>query len=64
LNFIIRLLHNPDFNNIIKQSVPDDTINKCREIYFENQEINSEKFTIEDDGQKLKIKRTKNYVCE
>jgi hypothetical protein len=43
LNFIIRLLHNPDFDNIIKQQVPDDTINKCREIYFENQDINSEK---------------------
>ena len=64
LNFIIRLLHNPDFDNIIKQQVPDDTINKCREIYFENQNINSEKFTIEDDGKRLKIKRTKNYVCE
>lgn len=52
MNFIIRLLHGTKFNNIIEQEVPDDTINKCREIYFHNQDINSENFALEDDGKK------------
>ena len=64
MNFIIRLLHGTKFNNIIEQEVPDDTINKCREIYFHNQDINSENFALEDDGKKIKIKKTRSYICE
>jgi hypothetical protein len=64
MNFIIRLLHKTKFDDIIGKAVPDDTINKCREVYFENQNINDENFTIEDDGKKLKIKKTNGYICE
>ena len=64
MNFIIRLLHKTKFEDIIKETIPDDTINKCREVYFNNQDINNEKFTIVDDGKKLKIKRGKGYICE
>jgi len=64
MNFIVRLLHGTKFNNIVSSSVPDDTINKCREVYFNNQDIDSEKFNIIDDGKKLKIKRGTGYICE
>jgi len=64
MNFIIRLLHNANFDNIISNEVPDDTINKCREIYFNNQDINTDKFNLHDDGNKITIKRGKGYICE
>jgi hypothetical protein len=64
MNFIIRLLYGTKFDEIIKATIDDDTVNKCREVYFNNQNINNEKFTIIDDGKKLKIKRGKGYICE
>ena len=64
MNFIIRLLHNANFDNIISNEVPDDTINKCREIYFNNQDINTDKFNLYDDGNKITVKRGKGYICE
>jgi hypothetical protein len=64
MNFIIRLLHKTKFDEIIGKAVSDDTINKCREVYFENQNINDENFTIIDTGKGLKIKKTNGYICE
>jgi hypothetical protein len=58
------LLHNANFDNIISNEVPDDTINKCREIYFNNQDINTDKFNLYDDGNKITVKRGKGYICE
>jgi hypothetical protein len=64
MNFIIRLVNGIKFDDIIKQNIPDDTVNKCREIYFHNQDINSENFEIVETGKKLKIRKGKGYVCE
>lgn len=65
MNFIFRLLNGAKFDDIVSVAVPDDTINKCREIYFHNQDINSEKFEIvEGKGGRLKIKRGSGYICE
>lgn len=64
MNFIIRLLHGTTFDKIISQKVPDDTINECREVYFNNQNITLENYAIEDDGKRIKIKRTPGYICE
>ena len=64
MNFIIRLLHGTKFDKIISQKVPDDTINECREVYFNNQNITLENYAIEDDGRRIKIKKTAGYICE
>ena len=64
MNFIIRLLHGTKFDKIISQKVPDDTINECREVYFNNQNITLENYAIEDDGKRIKIKKTAGYICE
>lgn len=34
INFILRLLKNETFDDIINNKLPDDKVNKCREIYF------------------------------
>jgi hypothetical protein len=64
MNFIIRLLHGTKFDKIISQKVPDDTINECREVYFNNQNITLENYAIEDNGSRIKIKKTAGYICE
>jgi len=55
------------FDDIIKEKLPDDAVNQCREIYFNNQEIipnnSRENFTIKknEKGGKIKIDMKK---CE
>ena len=34
MNFILRLLKGETFNEINSQKLPDDDVNKCREVYF------------------------------
>jgi hypothetical protein len=64
INFIVRLLHGAKIDDILKKKIPDDTVNKCREIYFNNQDINSEEFKLDYDGKKTRIKKHAGYVCE
>jgi len=52
MNFIIRLLNGTKFDEISTTQLPDDMVNRCREIYFNNQKI--------VDG---KIKGN-GYICE
>ena len=36
MNFIIRLLDNEDFDNIVDNITKDDAMNACRKEYFRN----------------------------
>jgi hypothetical protein len=66
MNFIIRLLHGVNFDEIAKNKILDDTINKCRERYFYNQDIKTsvEEFNIINTGKGIKIKRGNGYICD
>jgi len=39
INFILRMLKGEEFNNICDSKVPDEKINKCRNIYFRNTRV-------------------------
>jgi len=65
INFINKLLNGDKFEDIIEKVIPDDNVNKCREIYFNNQNINNKSFPLISLGGKITIDQTnKNYICE
>ena len=43
MNFIIRLLNGTKFDDIVRERLPDEMVNTCREIYFHNQDIVTDK---------------------
>ena len=68
MNFIIRLLNGKTLDEIMASPIPDNQVNQCRELYFNNQDITkNESFTIKEkkNGSGLKIKRITNFgVCQ